>query len=160
MKELELPKTIKMVITDFDGVMTDNNVYIGEDYKTSRRVNFRDIMGVYNLKKNNIDVAIISGDKSAAIDVIAKKIGLEEVHQDIRIKIDVLKSILQKYSLSQEEYVYIGDEIIDFECLEYAKYKVTVPQAHKKVKGIQGIQITNEDAGNGAFREVADCLTD
>jgi YrbI family 3-deoxy-D-manno-octulosonate 8-phosphate phosphatase len=160
MTKLNLPKTIKMVITDFDGVMTDNNVYISEDYKTTRRVNFRDIMGIYNLKKNNIEVAIISGDKCAAIDVVAKNIGLNEVYQNIRVKIDVLKSILKKYSLSQEEYVYIGDEIIDFECLEYAKYKVTVPQAHKKIKEIAGIQITDSPAGEGAIREVADCLTD
>ena len=160
MTELELPKTIKMVITDFDGVMTDNNVYISEDHKSSRRLNFRDIMGVYNLKRNDIKVAIISGDKSAAIDVLAKNIGLNDVYQNVRIKIDVLKSILGKYSLSQEEYVYIGDEVIDLECLEFAKYKVTVPQAHKKVKEIPGIQITQADAGEGAFREVADCLTD
>jgi 3-deoxy-D-manno-octulosonate 8-phosphate phosphatase (KDO 8-P phosphatase) len=158
--KLNLPKTIKMVITDFDGVMTDNNVYIADNFVVSRKLNFKDIMGVYILKRNNIDVAIISGEKNAAIETLAQKLELTEIHQRIRVKIDVLKSILEKYSLSQEEYVYIGDEINDLECLEYAKYKVTVPQAHKKIKQINGIQMTEADAGCGAFREVADCLTD
>ena len=78
--------------------------------------------------------------------------------QKIRIKIDVLKSIIEKYNLSQDEYVYIGDDINDIECLEYAKYKITVPHAVSKVKAVSGIQITENFAGDGAFREVVDCL--
>jgi 3-deoxy-D-manno-octulosonate 8-phosphate phosphatase (KDO 8-P phosphatase) len=117
-------------------------------------------MGIYLLKRNGIDVAIISGEENAAIKTIAQKLELKEVHQKIRVKIDVLKSVLEKYSLSQEEYLYMGDEINDLECLEFAKYKVTVPQAHKKIKEITGIQMTEAKAGEGAFREVADCLTE
>ena len=160
MPKLKLPKTIKMVITDFDGVLTDNNVYIDNNSVASRKLNFKDIMGIYLLKRNNIEVAIISGEKNAAIEVLSNKLELSEIHQNIRVKIDVLKSILEKYSLSPEEYVYVGDEVNDLECLEFAKYKVTVPQAHKKIKNIVGIQMTEADAGCGAFREVADCLTD
>ena len=76
----------------------------------------------------------------------------------IRIKIDVLKAIIEKYNLTQEEYLYIGDDINDLECLNYAKYRITVPHAVEKVKAVDGIQVTQNDAGNGAFREVADCL--
>ena len=42
---LKLPKTIKMVITDFDGIVTDNCVYIADDGKISRKLNFKDVMG-------------------------------------------------------------------------------------------------------------------
>ena len=160
MAKLNLPKTIKMVITDFDGIMTDNNVYIDDNFVVSRKLNFKDIMGVYILKRNDIDVAIISGEGNSAIETLKKKLNLSEVHQNIRVKIEVLKSILEKYSLTQEEYLYMGDEINDLECLEYAKYKITVPQAHKRIKQISGIQMTEANAGDGAFREVADCLTD
>ena len=81
-----------------------------------------------------------------------------KLHQNIRIKIDVLKDILKKYNLTQEEYVYIGDDVNDLECLNFAKYKITVPHAVEKVKNVDKIQITQSEAGNGAFREVADCL--
>lgn len=80
------------------------------------------------------------------------------MHQNIRIKIDILKGIVEKYNLSEEEFLYIGDDVNDIECLEYAKYKITVPHAVEKVKSVKGIQITENSAGNGAFREVADCL--
>lgn len=158
MGKLKLPKTIKMVITDFDGVVTDNCVYISDDFSMSRRLNFKDIMAFSLLKKNNFMIGIISGEKNAAIETLAQKFKVDEVHQNIRIKIDVLKGIIEKYNLSQEEYLYIGDDVNDVACLEFAKYKITVPHAVEKVKSVKDIQVTESPAGNGAFREVADCL--
>ena len=82
MSKLKLPKTIKMVITDFDGII-------------SRKINFKDVVGFYLLKKNNIDVAIISGEKNSAIETIAKNLEIKEVHQRIREKLPVMKEIIQ-----------------------------------------------------------------
>ena len=147
-----------MVITDFDGVVTDNCVYISDDFSMSRKLNFKDIMAFSILKKNGYMIGIISGEKNAAIEMLAKKFQIEEIHQNIRVKIDVLKDIVTKYNLSKEEFLYIGDDINDIECLNFAKYKITVPHSVKKVKDVEGIQITEKEAGNGAFREVADCL--
>lgn len=158
MSKIKLPKSIKMVVTDFDGVITDNCVYINEDFSMSRKLNFKDIMGFFLLKRNGIDISIISGEKNSAIETMAQKFQITEIHQNIRIKIDVLKDILKKYNLTQEEYVYIGDDVNDLECLNFAKYKITVPHAVEKVKNVDKIQITQNEAGNGAFREVADCL--
>lgn len=158
MSEIKLPNSIKMVITDFDGVVTDNCVYLNEDFTMSRKLNFKDVMGFSILRKNGFDIAIISGEKNSAIETMAKKFNIKEIHQNIRIKIDVLKSIVERYALTDEEFVYIGDDVNDLECLKFAKYKVTVPHAPEKVKAIEGIQVTQNAAGNGAFREVADCL--
>ncbi len=158
MSKIKLPNSIKMVITDFDGIMTDNCVYINDDFSMSRKLNFKDIMGLSRLIKSSRKIAIISGEKNSAIEILAQKFGITEIHQNIRIKINVLKSIIEKYNLSQEEYVYIGDDVNDLECLEYAKYKVSVPHSPEVIKKIKDIQITENYAGDGAFREVADCL--
>lgn len=155
---LKLPNTIKMVITDFDGIVTDNCVYISDDMTMSRKLNFKDIMGFSILKKNNFKIGIISGEKNSAIDILAKKFNIDEVHQNIRKKIDILKSIVNKYNLNENEYLYIGDDINDLECLEYAEFKITVPHAPIELKNLKGIQITENKSGEGAFREVADCL--
>lgn len=157
---LKLPKTIKWIITDFDGVITDNFVYINDDYSMTRRINFQDVIGFNNLHKKGFNIAIISGEKNPAIDLLAKKFELKEVHTKIHNKIEVLKSLIEKYQLSEEEYLYIGDDINDLQCLEHAKYKITVPHAVSKVKNVNGIQITEKESGFGAFREVADCLAD
>ena len=155
---LHLPSTIKFVITDFDGVVTDNCVYINSDGEMSRKLNFKDVMAFSILRKNGYKVGIISGEKNSAIDIIAKKFEIEEVHQNIRIKIDVLKSIIEKYNLKEDEFVYIGDDINDLDSLNYAKFAITVPDAVKKVKEIEGIQITTTRGGEGAFREIVDTL--
>lgn len=158
MSLIKLPESIKWIITDFDGVITDNCVYIHDDGVMARKLNFKDVIGFSMLRKKGYNIAIISGEKNFAIETLAKKFQIDEVHQNIRIKIDVLKSIIEKYNLTPEEFVYIGDDINDFACLEYAKYKITVPHAPEKLKNIQDIQVTEKDGGEGAFREVADCL--
>ena len=155
---IKLPKTIKFVITDFDGVCTDNCVYIDVNGNMSRKVNFKDIMGFSLLKKNGYKVGIISGEKNSAIEKIKDTFKIDEVHQDIRIKIDVIKSIIEKYNLSEDEYLYIGDDVNDYDTLCFVKHKITVPDAVKKIKNIEGIQVTDTRGGEGAFREVVDSI--
>lgn len=156
---LNLPNTIKMVITDFDGIITDNCVYIDSKGEMTRKLNFKDVMAFSILKKKGYKIAIISGEGNSAIKVLDEKFNLDEVYENIRIKIDVLKSIIDKYNLKSDEYLYIGDDINDIEALEFAQYKITVPDAVKRVKDILNIQQTTQRGGNGAFREVVDCLT-
>ena len=155
---IKLPQTIKMVITDFDGIVTDNCVYIDSKGEISRKLNFKDVMAFSLLRKNGYKIGIISGEKNSAIDIIKEKFQVEEVHQGIRNKLDVLESIVLKYNLSDEEYVYLGDDVNDYDSLCKAKYAVTVPSANKKIKSIKHIQFTEAEAGNGAFREVVDSL--
>ena len=156
---LNLPNTIKMVITDFDGIVTDNCVYIDSKGEMTRKLNFKDVMAFSILKKKGYKIAIISGEGNSAIKVLDEKFNLDEVYENIRIKIDVLKSIIDKYILKSDEYLYIGDDINDIEALEFAQYKITVPDAVKRVKDIPNIQQTTQRGGDGAFREVVDCLT-
>ena len=155
---IKLPKTIKFVMTDFDGIITDNCVYVDSRGEMSRKLNFRDVMAFSLLKKNGYKIGIISGEKNSAIDILAKKFQIEEVHQDIRIKIDVIKSIVEKYGLSEDEFLYIGDDVNDYDSLIYTKYKITVPDAVQKIKSIEGIQTTTARSGEGAFREIVDTL--
>lgn len=145
-----------MIITDFDGIFTDNSVIVNADKSISRKVSFKDLMGVSILVKNGYKVGIISGEKNPIIEMIAEKFKLTEIFMDIRVKIDVLKDILKRNNLSVDEVIYVGDDVNDKECLEYVSTKITVPNANKKIKQIEGIQITSVDGGDGAFREIVD----
>ena len=153
---MKIPKNIKMVITDFDGIFTDNSVIIDDDGRISRRVSFKDVMGVSILVKNGYKVGIVSGEENMAIKLIAKKFNLEDVYMNIRIKIDILHKILERNGLSRDEVLYIGDDINDEECLKYVNTRITVPNANKRIKNIDGIQITSAAGGDGAFREIVD----
>ena len=155
---LKFPKSIKMVITDFDGIVTDNCVYIAANGDMSRKLNFKDVMAFSLLRKNGYKIGIISGEANSAIEILAKKFQIEEVHQGIRQKLEVLNSIVEKYNLREDEFVYIGDDVNDYDSLCRVKYAVTVPTAVKKVKEIKGRQITATQSGEGAFREIVDAI--
>lgn len=155
---IKLPDSIRMVITDFDGVVTDNCVYVDENGGMSRKLNFKDVMAFSLLRKNGFKIGIISGEANSAIELISKKFKIEEVHQGIRNKLEVLNSIIEKYNLTDDEFVYIGDDVNDYDSLCRAKYAITVPDAVNKVKTIENIQITTSKGGNGAFREIVDSM--
>lgn len=147
-----------MVITDFDGIITDNCVYVDANGGMTRKLNFKDIMAFSLLRKNGFKIGIISGEANSAIDIIKNKFDIEEVHQGIRNKLQVLEAIIKKYNLTDEEFLYIGDDVNDFDSLLRAKYSLTVPNAVDKVKNIEHVQVTSNTGGNGAFREIVDKL--
>lgn len=153
---MNIPKNIKMIITDFDGIFTDNSVIVNEDKSISRRVSFKDLMGVSLLVKNGYKIGFISGEKNPVIEMIADKFNLTEIFMGIRVKIEVLKDILERNNLTPEDVIYVGDDVNDKDCLEYVKTKITVPNANKVIKQIKNIQITTATGGDGAFRELVD----
>ena len=155
---LNLGSSIKLIATDFDGVLTDGSIYIDDNMNTSKKMSYKDLMGIFQAVKSGIHIAIISGETSPSIDYLKKKCPAIDTFQGIRIKIDVLKDLVEKYYLTPEEVVYIGDDVNDIMCLETVKYKVTVPNANWLVKQIPGIQITKNEGGNGAFREIVDSV--
>ena len=62
--------------------------------------------------------------------------------------------------MSNDEIVYLGDDINDIECLKAVKYAVSVKQANYRVKELQSVQFTQASAGDGAFREVVDNIVE
>lgn len=156
---LNLNKNIKIIATDFDGILTDGFVYFSSvSDEEQKRLAFKDIMGMSLAVKNGYILAIISGEKNYIIDRLAAKFKLEDVHQGIKDKLTVLQSISQKYSIPMDEICYIGDDINDIEALKVAGTAVSVPEANFKVKEVPGLLITKASSGDGAFREVIDSL--
>lgn len=156
---IKLSKDIEYIITDFDGVMTDGCAYIADEtMQISKKVNFKDIMAISLAIKAGYKVGIISGESCGAIDCIAQKFNLTEVHCKIRKKLDVMKDIIERNNLNPQKVLFVGDDVNDLETLSYVGYPITVNNAVKQVKELPNIQITQADGGNGAFREIIDSL--
>lgn len=149
---------IKIVVSDFDGIFTDGKLTVYSDGRTSKVIDYKDIMAIANILKKGIKFAIVSGEISAAIDEVQKKFPMIETFQNERKKIEVLKMLLDKYKLSPVNAMYLGDDVNDIECLQYVKYPVTVNDAHSSIKELNGVFVTERYGGNGAFREVTDYL--
>ena len=69
-----LLKDIKLVVCDFDGIFTDGKIEVFSDGKTSKKLDYKDIMGIAIVVKRGIKFAIISGENSAAIDIMKEKL--------------------------------------------------------------------------------------
>ncbi len=157
-QELLKNKNIKLVVSDFDGIFTDGKLTVYSNGLTSKVIDYQDIMAIANILKRDIKFAVISGEKSAAIDTLKEKFPLIETFQNERNKISVLKQLLEKYNINKENTLYIGDDINDIECLQYAGNSATVMNAHQSVKKLNNIYISSKFGGNGAFREIADLI--
>lgn len=156
---LNLPQSIKLIATDFDGIFTDGGIYFSATGADSfKKICYADIMGVALAVKSDIKIAIISGDKSGAIDHLRERFNLQDTHQRVKNKLAIFSSIMEKYGLGSHEVCYMGDDINDMEVLSVVKYPITVPNANYMVKQINEIQVTSKKGGEGAFREAVDSI--
>ena len=150
---------IKMIISDFDGIFTDGTGYINSDGLISKRIHFHDVMGIAVALKFGLKVVIITGEASGAVEYLNKKFEELEVFQDVKYKIQLVKELAEKYHLTPDEILYIGDDVNDADSLLFAGVKVTVPNANILIKQINNIKITDKKGGEGVLREVVDALT-
>lgn len=155
---MDLLSNIKLFVCDFDGIFTDGKLLVFSDGKTAKQVDYQDIMAVANIVKKGINFAIISGEKSCAIDILKEKFPMIDTFQNERNKFQILEMLIKKYNITTENIIYMGDDINDIACLEYVKHPYTVQNAHAKVKAIKNIKITSKYGGQGAVREVADLI--
>ena len=151
-------KDIKLFVSDFDGIFTDGKLTVYSDGRTSKTIDYMDIMAIAILLKKGIKFAIISGEKSAAIDKIKENFPSIDVFQGERNKISILKMLTEKYNISNKNILYIGDDINDIECLNFAGNPISVPNAQEKIKTLPNIYITKNSGGNGAIREITELV--
>ncbi|WP_374687348.1 KdsC family phosphatase [Promineifilum sp.] len=111
-------RAIRFLLTDSDGVLTDNGVYYSERGEEMKRFSIRDGMGVERLRRfAGVDVGIITGERSGAVQRRAEKLMITELHLGIRDKAAVLRDILERRGLTAEQVAFIGDDTNDVEIM-------------------------------------------
>jgi YrbI family 3-deoxy-D-manno-octulosonate 8-phosphate phosphatase len=149
-------KKIKLLLSDVDGVLTDGGMYYTEKGEIMKKFNTKDGMGVELLRKNKIDVVLITREKSVIVKKRAKKINVE-AHIGILDKKKILNKICKKYNVKYEETAYIGDDVNDLEIMKQVGFSASPSDAVDKVKKISNY-ISSLKGGNGVLREIADMI--
>jgi 3-deoxy-D-manno-octulosonate 8-phosphate phosphatase (KDO 8-P phosphatase) len=153
----KIAKNIRLLVLDVDGVLTDGSIILdnkGNEYKS---FHVRDGHGIKMLLRAGIQVAIITGRASKVVERRARELGIEEVHQKCFNKIAVYQSLIEKYSLSDKEVAYIGDDIVDAPVMKRVGMPVVVADADKGIRKYS-LFVTKNRGGRGAVREVADLI--
>ncbi len=148
---------IKLLALDVDGTLTDGSVYMDGEGHEFKRFDIQDGMGIAMLRRQGIEVAIISGRFSASTDQRAKDLGIPFVFNGVKDKLATLVSLSEKLNLKPEEVAYMGDDVNDIECIMWAGLGVAVANARQETKEAADY-VTASSGGQGAVREVADML--
>ncbi len=149
---------IKLLLTDVDGVLTDNGVYYSEAGEVMKRFSIRDGMGVERLRKCcGIETGIITGETSGSVVKRAEKLHITELHLGIKDKAGLLAVVLEKQGLLPEEIAFIGDDVNDIGIIRLAGLSACPADAMPQVAALVHFQCSQK-GGYGAFREFAEWL--
>jgi 3-deoxy-D-manno-octulosonate 8-phosphate phosphatase (KDO 8-P phosphatase) len=150
----ELIRRTRMVAFDFDGVFTDNMVYVFEDGSEAVRCSRSDGIGLEKLKKLGIETVIISTEANPVVSARARKLKIQCV-QNCEDKSAVLQELAHEKGISLTEIAFVGNDINDLPCLECVALPIVVHDAHRDVLASARYQ-TKSPGGHGAVREVCD----
>jgi 3-deoxy-D-manno-octulosonate 8-phosphate phosphatase (KDO 8-P phosphatase) len=156
----ERAEKIKLVISDNDGVFTDNGVYYSEKGEEMKRYSIRDGMGVERLRNIGIETAIMSGEVSPSIRKRAEKLGITSLYLGVKDKLSMLETVLAETGLKKHELAYIGDDVNDVEIMNQI-----APEGLTGCPGDATVFVepyihyrAQADGGYGAFRDFAEWL--
>jgi len=147
---------LKLIVYDFDGVMTDNKIYVDQNGNESVQVNRSDGLGVSEIKKLGIEQIIISTEKNPVVTKRAKKLNIKCL-QGIDNKKQALEEYCYKKNIKLQNTAFVGNDINDLEALEIAGYSFCPADAHKSVKDIS-IYTLKSNGGEGVIREIFDLI--
>lgn len=153
---VNLIESIKLLVFDFDGVFTDNKVYVDQEGNESVCCSKYDSMGIAQLRNVGWDMMVLSSEVNPVVSARCKKLKVM-CHQGVEAKVILLDEIISKKGLHWREVLFMGNDINDAECLSKAGLPVVVADAHQDVISLAK-WVTRAPGGNGAVREVCDAI--
>jgi 3-deoxy-D-manno-octulosonate 8-phosphate phosphatase (KDO 8-P phosphatase) len=150
----EIIRRIRLVAFDFDGVFTNNMVYVFEDGREAVRCFRSDGIGLHKLKKLGIETVIISTEANPVVSARAHKLKIRCI-QDCQDKRAALEDIAHDQGIGLGEVAFVGNDVNDLPCLECVALPIVVQDAHQDVVSTARYQ-TKNPGGHGAVREVCD----
>lgn len=150
----ELIRVIRLVAFDFDGVFTDNAVYVLQDGTEAVRCNRSDGLGLRKLEACEILPIIISTEPNPVVTARSRKLGIRSI-QGCSDKRAALESVAHEVGLSLDRIAFVGNDVNDLPCLTCVGLPIVVRDAHPDVIRFARYQ-TLAAGGHGAVREVCD----
>ena len=145
------------MVFDFDGVFTDNTVYIFEDGRESVVCNRADGIGIEILRKLKIPMKIISTEQNSVVIERAKKLNLSVI-KNVSNKRNELEKFSKLVGVGVEYIAFVGNDINDEECMKNVGFPIAVNDAVEKIKMISK-HVLSKNGGKGAVREFCELVS-
>jgi 3-deoxy-D-manno-octulosonate 8-phosphate phosphatase (KDO 8-P phosphatase) len=154
---LRRARSVRLMIFDVDGVLTDGTLWYGPRGEELKAFSAHDGHGLKLLAAAGVALALLSGRRSKAVALRARELGIREVHQGVADKLLVFTKMLKKYRLTPAAAGFMGDELVDLPVLERCGFACAPREAPAAVRS-RVHHVTEAPAGRGAVREVCDLL--
>lgn len=156
-KKRSFPEKVSLLVMDFDGVMTDDRVWVDAEGKEMVAANRSDGLGLERLRKlTDIQVMVISKETNRVVEARCKKLGIPLI-QSAEDKRNALESILSQRDISTEEVVYLGNDLNDLPCFLMVGWAAVPASALPEMKHKADF-VLQKNGGFGAVRELCDIL--
>jgi 3-deoxy-D-manno-octulosonate 8-phosphate phosphatase (KDO 8-P phosphatase) len=145
---------IDAIIFDFDGVLTDNLVYINQDGNESVCCNRSDGFAIDVLRKLKIPCYILSTEKNKVVKMRANKLQIEAI-QGVNDKAKEVKNFSNLNNYKLDKVLYVGNDLNDYEAMKLCGYSVCPSDSHSEIKKIADI-VLKSGGGKGVVREIVE----
>jgi len=159
---VEAAARIRLVALDVDGVLTDGGIILGATAAGERvelkRFEITDGLGINLLQQAGIEVAIVTGRSSAAVQLRAEELSIRECHQGASpAKLPVLEGVAERLGIGLEEVAFMGDDLADLPVLRRVGFAAAPRDAVPEVRA-EADWVARRRGGEGAVRELAELL--
>ncbi|PIE71641.1 MAG: phenylphosphate carboxylase subunit delta [Deltaproteobacteria bacterium] len=152
-----IPGTIRLLLLDVDGVLTDGSLLFSEAGETIKRFHVRDGLGIRMLQEAGIAVGVITGRKSAAVAARCQDLGITRVYQGVKDKAALIPELENATGVPATDMAFLGDDLIDMAIMKQVGFSAAVADAHPRVRRTAN-WVTRLPGGHGAVRELAEAL--
>ena len=150
-------KTIKLILTDIDGVWTDGGMYYDQTGNEWKKFHTYDSAGVLFAHQMNIPVGIITGETTEIVKRRAEKLKVDFLYQGVRNKVEVANEICRELGITLDEVAFIGDDLGDIELLKVVGVAGVPASAPAYVRQLATMPL-KKNGGEGVFREFVEEL--
>ncbi|MBO4825878.1 MAG: HAD-IIIA family hydrolase [Prevotella sp.] len=146
-------KKIRALIFDVDGVLSAETIPLHPNGDPMRTVNIKDGYALQLAVKKGLHVAIITGGYTESVRLRYERLGLADVYMRCAVKIKTYEEFLAKYNLTDEEVIYMGDDIPDYEIMLRCGCPCCPADACPEIKAIS-VYVSQRNGGMGCVRDV------
>lgn len=150
------PFDVDALVMDFDGVHTDDRVWVDQNGVESVAVSRRDGLGLSRLRASGLPMLILSKEQNPVVQARAAKLQIECL-QGIDDKLPALVSWAASNAVDLQRIAYIGNDINDAECMRSVGWPVAPKESDPEILALARL-VLDEPAGNGALRQLADLI--
>jgi 3-deoxy-D-manno-octulosonate 8-phosphate phosphatase (KDO 8-P phosphatase) len=151
-----LLERVRFAVFDFDGVFTDNRVWVNERGEEALAFSRSDGLGLRRLDEVGVPYLIVSLEVNPVVGARAEKLGAECV-QGVADKLPVLREQAKRRGVALEQTAYVGNDVNDAECLRAVGLPVVPADAWPEVKPLAR-WVLERPGGNGCVREFCDAV--